>query len=181
MATTTVPEVQPKTAAPVLTPSAIAKVKEIMASQAPVPSGLRLSVVGGGCSGFQYSMAFENGAGMMDKVFDFDGLKVYVDATSLMYLGGAHVDYVETLEGAGFKFEANISDFTSSPAFDAGLFCRSECCRKCGTTVQVASVPDLGLAGTVPECFAVGWRSATFPAAAAPVVPGYCPSSPRNH
>jgi iron-sulfur cluster assembly accessory protein len=105
MATTTVPEVQPKTAAPVLTSSAIAKVKEIMASQAPVPSGLRLSVVGGGCSGFQYSMAFENGAGMMDKVFDFDGLKVYVDATSLMYLGGAHVDYVETLEGAGFKFE----------------------------------------------------------------------------
>jgi len=105
MATTTVPEVKPKTAAPVLTPSAIAKVKEIMASQAPVPSGLRLSVVGGGCSGFQYSMAFENGAGMMDKVFDFDGLKVYVDATSLMYLGGAHVDYVETLEGAGFKFE----------------------------------------------------------------------------
>jgi iron-sulfur cluster assembly accessory protein len=42
---------------------------------------------------------------MMDKVFDFDGLKVYVDATSLMYLGGASVDYVETLEGAGFKFE----------------------------------------------------------------------------
>jgi iron-sulfur cluster assembly accessory protein len=105
MATTTAPDVQLKTAAPVLTPSAIAKVKEIMASQVPVPAGLRLSVVGGGCSGFQYSMAFENGAGMMDKVFDFDGLKVYVDATSLMYLGGAHVDYVETLEGAGFKFE----------------------------------------------------------------------------
>jgi iron-sulfur cluster assembly accessory protein len=94
MATTTVPETfkamcspqpsaQPKTAAPVLTPAAISKVKEIMASQSPVPSGLRLSVVGGGCSGFQYSMAFENGAGMMDKVFDFDGLKVYVDATSL--------------------------------------------------------------------------------------------------
>jgi iron-sulfur cluster assembly accessory protein len=105
MATTSTPDVQPKTAAPILTPSAIAKVKEIMATQTPVPAGLRLSVVGGGCSGFQYSMAFENGAGMMDKVFDFDGLKVYVDATSLMYLGGAHVDYVETLEGAGFKFE----------------------------------------------------------------------------
>jgi iron-sulfur cluster assembly accessory protein len=42
---------------------------------------------------------------MMDKVFDFDGLKVYVDATSLMYLVGANVDYVETTEGAGFKFE----------------------------------------------------------------------------
>ena len=113
MATTTVPEVQgnpqpaaqPKTAAPVLTPSAIAKVKEIMATQTPVPSGLRLSVVGGGCSGFQYSMSFENQAGMMDKVFNFDGLKVFVDATSLMYLNGCVVDYVETLEAAGFKFE----------------------------------------------------------------------------
>jgi iron-sulfur cluster assembly accessory protein len=108
MATTSTPDVQTNvqpTTKPVLTPAAIAKVKEIMASQTPVPAGLRLSVVGGGCSGFQYSMAFENGAGMMDKVFDFDGLKVYVDATSLMYLGGAHVDYVETLEGAGFKFD----------------------------------------------------------------------------
>ncbi|MGA9474129.1 MAG: iron-sulfur cluster assembly accessory protein [Terriglobales bacterium] len=107
--TTTTPiqptTVQPKTAGPNLTPGAVAKVKEIMAQQTPVPTGLRLSVVGGGCSGFSYSMAFENGAGMMDKVYDFDGLKVYVDATSLMYLGGARVDYVETLEGAGFKFD----------------------------------------------------------------------------
>ncbi len=43
--------------------------------------------------------------GMMDKVFNFDGLKVFVDATSLMYLNGCTVDYVETLEAAGFKFE----------------------------------------------------------------------------
>jgi iron-sulfur cluster assembly accessory protein len=105
MATTTTPEVKPNTTPVTLTASAIAKVKEIMASQNPLPAGLRLSVVGGGCSGFQYSMAFETGAGMMDKVFDMDGLKVYVDATSLMYLTGARVDYVETLEGAGFKFE----------------------------------------------------------------------------
>src|ERR1017187_607659 len=104
MATTTAPNVQPTTA-PVLTPSAIAKVKEIMAAQNPVPSGLRLSVVGGGCSGFQYSMAFENGAGMMDKVFEFDGLKVYVDATSLMYLGGAQGGDGESLEGGGVKCE----------------------------------------------------------------------------
>jgi Fe-S cluster assembly iron-binding protein IscA len=41
-------------------------------------------------------MSFENGAGMMDKTFDFDGLKVFVDATSVMYLKGAVVDYVET-------------------------------------------------------------------------------------
>src|SRR6516165_7521441 len=105
MATTTTPEVQPKTTQVNLTPTAIAKVKEIMAAQNPVPAGLRLSVVGGGCSGFQYSMAFENGAGLMDKTFNFDDLKVFVDATSLMYLKGVTVDYIETLEGAGFKFD----------------------------------------------------------------------------
>jgi iron-sulfur cluster assembly accessory protein len=105
MATTTAPEIKPKTAPINLTPNAVAKVKEIMGQQNPVPSGLRVGVVGGGCSGFSYSMQFENGAGMMDKVFDMEGLKVYVDATSLMYLNGCIVDYVETLEGAGFKFE----------------------------------------------------------------------------
>lgn len=88
-----------------LTPTAIGKVKEIMAAQNPAPSALRVAVVGGGCSGFQYSMAFENQSGMMDKVFSFDDLKVFVDATSLMYLNGCTVDYVETLEAAGFKFE----------------------------------------------------------------------------
>ena len=109
MATTTTPEVKSaettRTAPITLTPSAIAKVKEIMAQQNPAPSGLRVGVVGGGCSGFSYSMQFENNAGLMDKVFDMDGLKVYVDATSVMYLNGCRVDYVETLEGAGFKFE----------------------------------------------------------------------------
>jgi iron-sulfur cluster assembly accessory protein len=101
MATTT-----PTKTAPInMTPNAIAKVKEIMSQQNPVPAGLRVGVVGGGCSGFSYSMSFENAAGLMDKSYDFDGLKVYVDATSLMYLNGAQVDYVETLEGAGFKFE----------------------------------------------------------------------------
>lgn len=101
---TTTPEVK-KVAPITLTPNAIGKVKEIMAQQNPVPAGLRVGVVGGGCSGFSYSMQFENSAGMMDKVFDFDGLKVYVDATSVMYLNGCVVDFVETLEGAGFKFD----------------------------------------------------------------------------
>ena len=112
MSTTTVPttsEVRPQETtkkAPIsLTPTAVVKVKEIMGQQTPVPTGLRVGVVGGGCSGFSYSMSFENASGLMDKVFDMDGLKVYVDATSVMYLNGCIVDYVETLEGAGFKFE----------------------------------------------------------------------------
>lgn len=103
---TTVPEAVPPKATPVrLTDNAVSKVREIMATQDPLPAGLRIGVVGGGCSGFQYSMSFENQAGMMDKVYDFNGLKVFVDATSLMYLNGCVVDYVETLEAAGFKFE----------------------------------------------------------------------------
>ena len=95
------PNSQPVT----LTAAAIAKVREIMATQDPIPAGLRIGVVGGGCSGFQYSMSFENQSGMMDKVFTFDGLKVFEDATSAMYLSTCVVDYVETLEAAGFKFE----------------------------------------------------------------------------
>ena len=109
MATTTTAPTTPTTtidAKPInFSAGAIAKVKEIMAQQNPIPAGLRVGVVGGGCSGFSYSMSFENGAGMMDKTFDFDGMKVYVDATSLMYLKGVNVDYIETLEGAGFKFD----------------------------------------------------------------------------
>jgi len=112
MATTTTPQINPQEMpreakkVPIsLTPNAIAKVKEIMAQQTPVPAGLRVGVVGGGCSGFSYSMSFENASGLMDKVFDMEGLKVYVDATSVMYLNGCIVDYIETLEGAGFKFE----------------------------------------------------------------------------
>jgi iron-sulfur cluster assembly accessory protein len=109
MATTTTPNIETTPKAPqapvTLTTAAIAKVKEIMAQQDPMPAGLRLGVVGGGCSGFSYSMNFENSAGMMDKVLNFDELKVFVDATSLMYLQGCVVDYIETLEAAGFKFE----------------------------------------------------------------------------
>ncbi len=94
----------PSSTTPVtLTPAAIAKVKEIMATQDPVPAGLRIGVVGGGCSGFQYSMSFENQSGMMDKVYKFEDLKVFVDATSAMYLNNCKVDYVETLEAAGLQ------------------------------------------------------------------------------
>src|SRR5438876_11411101 len=103
MPTTTVPAPETKPAAPLsLTPVAISKVKEIMAQQTPVPAGLRVGVAGGGCSGFSYSMSFENAAGMMDKSFSVDGLKIFVDASSAMYLHACQVGYVETLAGAGF-------------------------------------------------------------------------------
>lgn len=87
-----------------LTGIAAEKVKEIMAQQDPKPAGLRVAVVGGGCSGFQYHMAFENQPNSTDRVFEFDGLKVFVDQMSYMYLDGVEIDYAETLEGSGFKF-----------------------------------------------------------------------------
>ena len=87
-----------------LTERAVDKVKEILDTQEPKPAGLRISVVGGGCSGFSYSMAFENAPGLLDKTYNYDTLRVFVDQASLLYLDGAEVDYVETLEGSGFKF-----------------------------------------------------------------------------
>src|SRR5436305_14783879 len=107
MATTTTPNIEtaPKTPpAPVtLTTAAIAKVKEIMAQQDPMPAGLRIGVVGGGCSGFSYSMNFENSPGMLDKVLNFDELKVFVDATTLMSLNGCIAHYHQMLVAAACR------------------------------------------------------------------------------
>ena len=87
-----------------LTETAVGKVREILDGQEPKPAGLRISVVGGGCSGFSYSMAFENSPNMLDKTYNFSCLKVFIDQASMLYLDGAEVDYVESLEGSGFKF-----------------------------------------------------------------------------
>src|ERR1700734_3690944 len=88
-----------------LTPGAITKVKEILSQQTPLPTGLRIAVVGGGCSGFSYHMAFENQVNEnSDNVYEFEGLKVLVDQMSEMYLDGVQVDYIESIDGSGFKF-----------------------------------------------------------------------------
>ena len=87
-----------------LTEKAVSKVREILEQQQPQPTGLRIAVVGGGCSGFSYQMNFDQNTNGMDKIYDFSGLKVFVDQASLLYLEGVEIDYVETLEGAGFKF-----------------------------------------------------------------------------
>ena len=88
-----------------LTPIAVTKVKEILSQQTPAPTGLRVAVVGGGCSGFSYHMAFENQVNQdSDNIYDFNGLQVLVDQMSEMYLDGVSIDYIESLEGSGFKF-----------------------------------------------------------------------------
>ena len=65
---------------------------------------VRVAVVGGGCSGFSYHIAFDNQENSSDNVYQFDGVKVVVDQMSEMYLDGVQIDYIETIEGSGFKF-----------------------------------------------------------------------------
>jgi iron-sulfur cluster assembly accessory protein len=87
-----------------LTPGAIAKVKSILAGRNE-DTGLRITVVGGGCSGFQYQMTLDKEPRSDDKIMDMEGLRVFVDTRSLLYLNGAKVDYVDDREGSGFKFD----------------------------------------------------------------------------
>jgi iron-sulfur cluster insertion protein len=87
-----------------LTPIAAEKVKEIKAAEGIEESfGLRMRVVGGGCSGFQYDLYFDQ-VTEVDRTFESHGVKIVVDHMSLQYLMGTQVDYVEGLQGAGFKF-----------------------------------------------------------------------------
>ena len=87
-----------------LTEKAAEKVREIQAAEAIEANyGLRLRVVGGGSSGFAYDLYFDQ-VTEMDRVFDSHGVKLVVDQMSLQYLAGTQVDYVEGLQGAGFKF-----------------------------------------------------------------------------
>jgi len=88
-----------------LTEKAAEKVKEIRTAESIEDAmGLRLRVVGGGCSGFSYDLYFDP-AQDGDKVFDSHGVQLIVDQMSLMYLMGTEVDYIEGLHGAGFKFQ----------------------------------------------------------------------------
>jgi iron-sulfur cluster assembly protein len=82
------------------------KVKEFLASQNAdmTLAGLRVGVRGGGCSGFQYALAFDTERDG-DKVFESHGLRLLVDGPSLPYVHGAMIDYVEGLQGAGFKVD----------------------------------------------------------------------------
>jgi iron-sulfur cluster assembly accessory protein len=87
-----------------LTEKAAEMVKKIQADENIEPGyGLRLRVVGGGCSGFAYDLYFDQ-VTEMDRTFDSHGVKLVVDQMSLQYLAGTTVDYVEGLQGAGFKF-----------------------------------------------------------------------------
>lgn len=87
-----------------VTGKAVEAVKAAMREENLEGHGLRIAVAGGGCSGFQYALSFEDEQREGDTIWERDGIKIYVDAMSAPYLQGAGVDYVTGLEGAGFKF-----------------------------------------------------------------------------
>lgn len=87
-----------------LTETAAEMVKAAMRREGLSDHALRVSVVGGGCSGFQYNLNFDNTTRPDDTVVEINGVRLVVDATSAPYLAGTTIDYVKGLHGAGFKF-----------------------------------------------------------------------------
>ncbi len=85
-----------------LTPSAVAKVRELLREQGKQGQVLRVYIQGGGCSGFQYGFNFEEAAASDDAVLETEGVRVAVDPLSFQYLLGAELDYKEDLQGARF-------------------------------------------------------------------------------
>lgn len=85
-----------------VTPRAAARIAAIAVQEGRPGAGLRVSVSAGGCSGFQYGFALEDGAAEDDLVVEQDGVRVFVDPVSLDLLAGAELDWVEALIGAHF-------------------------------------------------------------------------------
>jgi iron-sulfur cluster insertion protein len=86
-----------------LSESAVKRIASLIEQEGDSSLMLRLSVSGGGCSGFQYGFSFDNNAQVDDHLFERDGVKVIVDDTSLDLLAGAEIDFVEDLVGASFQ------------------------------------------------------------------------------
>jgi iron-sulfur cluster assembly protein len=90
----------------VVTPRALDKIRSGMEKEgvSPEEGGLRLGVLGGGCSGLSYSIKFDTRPRERDRVFTFDGVRLFVDPKSFIYLNGMTLDYEQTLMHQGFNF-----------------------------------------------------------------------------
>lgn len=88
-----------------LTDTAAATVRNLLIQKNVPDYGLRVFVAGGGCSGMQYGMALEAEPRNYDHVIEHEGVKIFIDPTSMMYLDQATIDYVDSIMGGGFKIE----------------------------------------------------------------------------
>ena len=87
-----------------VTDAAASKITQLQTEEKRAEAGLRVFVQGGGCSGFQYGLMIEEGAGdaEADRIFQSNGVTLFVDPISIRYLAGAEVDFVDNLTGGGF-------------------------------------------------------------------------------
>jgi iron-sulfur cluster assembly protein len=88
-----------------VTPKAIEKIKAAFAREGVSSGGLRLGVLGGGCSGLSYQFKFDLNPRPTDHVFEFDGVKIFIDPKSMVFLSGMTLDYKESLMQSGFAFD----------------------------------------------------------------------------
>ena len=88
----------------IVTAEAAQKISQLLAEEQKAEAGLRVFVQGGGCSGFQYGLMIEEGTGdaEADRIFQSNGVTLFVDPISIRYLAGAQVDFVDNLMGGGF-------------------------------------------------------------------------------
>lgn len=86
-----------------VTASAADKVRSLLARQGRPAGVLRVAVVGGGCSGLQYKMDLQDGPANRDILVESSGIKVVVDPKSALYVTGSELDYIDALQGGGFK------------------------------------------------------------------------------
>ncbi len=87
-----------------VTPKAVQKIREAFAREG-VSGGLRLGVLGGGCSGLSYQFKFANAPRANDHVFDYDDVRVFVDPKSMVFLDGMTLDWKDSLIQSGFVFD----------------------------------------------------------------------------
>ncbi|MHC4822931.1 MAG: HesB/IscA family protein [Planctomycetota bacterium] len=89
----------------VMTETAIAEVKRLITDNGlPGTAGVRVGVKGGGCSGFTYTLNFDQAPADGDEIFEFDGVRLFCDPKSLLYLNGTTLEYTSGLQGKGFQF-----------------------------------------------------------------------------
>ena len=88
-----------------VTPKALDKIRAAFAKEGVTGGGLRLGILGGGCSGLSYQFKFDARPRSTDHVFEFDDVKIFVDPKSMLYLSGMTLDYKESLMQSGFAFD----------------------------------------------------------------------------
>ena len=119
-----------------ITDSAVETVRNLLVQKNVPDHGLRVFVAGGGCSGMQYGMALEAEPRPYDHIIERDGVKIFIDPTSMMYLNSATIDYEDSIMGGGFKID------NPNAASTCG----------CGTSFKTSGGPAAGGGGCVGGC-----------------------------